>query len=389
MQEKKYLLMNQNKPVILFSVNDNGLFNISDISKNGILPYYIQKQKELSGKHIRYWLEKRCIPQLRPRRRLLLEEYHYRDTYELALSNCALSFNDSFWVKPEDSSLVWEDINFFENPYSNVPGLFLLGDESTAVTGISPDICTNGIQPKLWVKEGGLDYLLKFGRPPYYQEPINEVLSSEIALTFPFLNAVKYTEASYYGKTVSKCINFVPPGIELVNAFYMYDKEEDILGNIYFFLIQKCKRLGFDVEEYFNEMMLFDYVINNTDRNLGNIAFFRDMDTGEFIGPSPVYDNGNSMWFNEMPDIMNDKETTCKPFAENFKVQLKLIKNVKVNMPELKFYVQKMLNSFWGRLDEDRLEKMEMLINQRLNHIENRYVYQKTRFYSKKTEMMR
>jgi len=41
-----------------------------------------------------------------------------------------------------------------------------------------------------------------------------------------------------------------------------------------------------------------DRIINNIDRHYGNFGFIRNADTLEFQGFEPIFDNGNSLWYN-------------------------------------------------------------------------------------------
>ena len=43
-------------------------------------------------------------------------------------------------------------------------------------------------------------------------------------------------------------------------------------------------------------MLMIDYIIQNTDRHLGNFGFIRNVETGKFIGPAPLFDNGTAFW---------------------------------------------------------------------------------------------
>ena len=44
---------------------------------------------------------------------------------------------------------------------------------------------------------------------------------------------------------------------------------------------------------------LTDFVISNTDEHLVNFGVLRNADTMKLIGPAPIYDSGNSMFYNE------------------------------------------------------------------------------------------
>ena len=46
-------------------------------------------------------------------------------------------------------------------------------------------------------------------------------------------------------------------------------------------------------------MILTDFVISNTDEHFMNFGVLRDTDTMKLLGPAPVFDSGNSMFFAE------------------------------------------------------------------------------------------
>ena len=41
-----------------------------------------------------------------------------------------------------------------------------------------------------------------------------------------------------------------------------------------------------------------DYLLSNTDRHMNNISVMRNPDTLEILGFAPIYDSGNSMFYN-------------------------------------------------------------------------------------------
>lgn len=41
-----------------------------------------------------------------------------------------------------------------------------------------------------------------------------------------------------------------------------------------------------------------DYLLSNTDRHMNNISVVRNPDTLEILGMAPIYDSGNSMFYN-------------------------------------------------------------------------------------------
>lgn len=62
-----------------------------------------------------------------------------------------------------------------------------------------------------------------------------------------------------------------------------------------------CLGLGIKEEEfdYFMDYeIMTDYLISNTDRHMNNISIVRNPDTLEILGFAPIYDSGNSMFYN-------------------------------------------------------------------------------------------
>ena len=97
--------------------------------------------------------------------------------------------------------------------------------------------------------------------------------------------------------------------------------------------IDICVHAGVDwqvMQNFMDYMILTDFIISNTDEHLQNFGILRDPDTMKIIGPAPIYDSGNSMFYNEnrktpytRADIL-DREITSLYSREE-----KLLKKVK------------------------------------------------------------
>ena len=57
------------------------------------------------------------------------------------------------------------------------------------------------------------------------------------------------------------------------------------------------KIVGLVASEQYEDMMLFDSIIANQDRHLGNWGVLIDNDTGEFLKVAPIFDNGFSLFY--------------------------------------------------------------------------------------------
>lgn len=59
-------------------------------------------------------------------------------------------------------------------------------------------------------------------------------------------------------------------------------------------------------------MLVFDAVIYNEDRHFGNFGVLRDNRTGKVIGPTPIFDNGLSLFNYAMSDDLEFLEEYAK-----------------------------------------------------------------------------
>ena len=70
-------------------------------------------------------------------------------------------------------------------------------------------------------------------------------------------------------------------------------------------------------------MILLDYIIGNTDRHWNNFGIIRDSNTGKWLKPIPIYDNGYSMWNNNKVNAY--EESNCSSFADTNENCMKFI----------------------------------------------------------------
>lgn len=57
---------------------------------------------------------------------------------------------------------------------------------------------------------------------------------------------------------------------------------------------------------YHQDLMLFDSLICNRDRHLGNFGYLVDNNTGKYISPAPIFDNGFSLLYGAAKGNMAD-----------------------------------------------------------------------------------
>lgn len=275
------------------------------------------------------WWASRSIPSSRQGLQSALKKMKMPTPLALARESCGLSLSDQYWIRPENSELQWEDVNFFCNPYSKDVGDILFGNKANAehISLMSPDSTTDGRLQKRWRSIYGKHILLKGGLKPCYQEPMNEELASALAcrLGIPHVDCATTQEN---GLLISMCEDFITLRTELVTAYQICETMPFSAGDdLYAHYLGCCDSLGIPgVRDSLDQMLVLDYLIANTDRHFGNFGAVRDADTLEWIGPAPLFDSGTSLWCEAATDDINAYAyTKSKTFYQYHSDQIELV----------------------------------------------------------------
>ncbi|MDR0696492.1 MAG: HipA domain-containing protein [Christensenellaceae bacterium] len=330
----KYILKHKKINVIEFEVDEKGrIVELGRIFNPNHLPVASLNSDKPDLLVVKQWWGSRSIPASREALNNLLDTLGLEFPQQLILKSFGLSLSDQYWICPEGIELDWEDINFFQNGFSDDIGnlLFDRGDNLSInnISLISPDNTSDGILKKSWKIINNKRYLIKAGRSPLKQEPLNEVLASRICqrLQIPYVN---YDIIKIDHETCSRCEDFITEKTELVTAWHIIEHiKKDNNISLYTAFIKKCEELGIpDVRLRIDQMITLDFIIANTDRHYNNFGFVRDADTLEWIGFAPIYDSGTSMWCNEINEINpNSQKLSSKPFRNKHFRQIELVQN--------------------------------------------------------------
>lgn len=333
-----YILCHKDIPVLRFSTEDEEISDISEILNISHLPVGIFLENE-NGKslksQLRTWWKGRSIPASRQNLDTALEQLGNITTDYLIEKSYGLILSDHYWAKPEQSSLSWKDVNFFQNSFSDDVGKALFGALNSAGTSslnlISPDNTSDGWLKKKWIINNGERFLLKAGSL-WQQEPLNEVLASEICSRLK-INCVPYKIIKADRTFYSSCPDFVTAETELVPAWHILSaqKKDKKTSNFEHF-INCCQKIGISsiekIKQEIYRMITVDFIIANTDRHYNNFGFLRNPDTLEWLGLAPVYDSGTAMFSSTMiydlknPYFQDSRNIKAKPFASNQKEQM-------------------------------------------------------------------
>ena len=103
------------------------------------------------------------------------------------------------------------------------------------------------------------------------------------------------------GSVLVKCPSFTSEDIEFIPAYEVVSSTKNSNNvALYDKYIDICVANGIDrgvMQDYMDYLVLSDFVISNTDEHLLNFGILRNADTMELLGPAPIFDSGNSMFF--------------------------------------------------------------------------------------------
>lgn len=305
--------------------------SIDNISAREHLPvgvvHQLRHEETVDRYALNHWWAGRSIPASRMGVTEALEALGVSSTKQLITKCLGLSLSDHYWFRPYGSSVAWEDVNFFDNAFSDDIGdvLFGMNDKNDGFDFISPDNTSDGNLQKRWKIIDGKRCLLKSGSNPYSQQPFNEVIAT-IIMNKLGIEHVPYTVTWIDDKPYSVCEDFVTKDTELIGAWRVLQlRPKANHENEYLHYVSLCKELGVDIVPALDRMIVLDYIIANEDRHFNNFGLLRDANTLEWIGAAPIFDSGTSLWYNKSASRFISSDIICKPFKKTHGEQLKLV----------------------------------------------------------------
>ncbi len=388
----KCILMNKSIEVLIAEYdNATSVFTkIYEVKNINYAPYILQSyyiENDINDipfrTNLSEWFKGRGIPSWRDKLDLLLYRLNITAPYELLDKSFGLSLSDQYWLKPYDSNISYDDINFFDNDfdYAEFMEASLSTNSKTIIKEESlktPNNTTDGMLRKAWIIDKGTRYLLKGGYKNEILQPFNEVLASEICKRLGF-NHVDYTIDTYKDMVVSKCPCFINKDTEFVTCHQIKNdmKRHNNLED-YEEYIKKLENHNIEnAREKVENMFILDYIIMNEDRHLNNFGIIRDVNTLEWLDVAPIFDNGQSLnieYYDEEEMHISGNGRLfyeVKPFDEI----IKIVKNIKrIDISKLDGIVEwfdDLLHQYQylTKISDKRIEKLCILLNRQINKL--------------------
>ena len=359
-KDKIYMLYNKDVKVLKF-VNPESVpkdVSVLEVYRTDLVPYRIKYNIDL----LDTWLRERPVPPNRNHIEKLLESVGITqyDHMKLLEVNNGCSLNDTYWIKEVKPN---EDLDYHKESFNEVSlyrgfkdslGLVsFFGNTSTLGGNLkTPEVTTQGMLGKAWRIVDGRIKLYKSGTSGYANaglEPYMEVIASNVADIIN-LTHILYKLDYWKVKVCCVCDLFTDEDIGYLSmAEYLKSEIGETTKWTYNTL---TKYLSKDSMDKINDMIVFDYIIENTDRHFNNFGFTINNNSREIIDIAPLFDHGMSLHWNKIPSIDDyDKHLTNKgTFDVNNSSIAKEI--IKLNPKKYKSWVKEL------RLNIDKLDEV-------------------------------
>lgn len=358
MEETLYSLMHRDDPVCAISI-DTVSGAILRVSKP-VNPELLPLGGSIDSAMLKKWWHRRAVPVGQGKIQRILEQMGIATPQEYLVKNLGLSLTDHYWIKPLDMELGWADINLFTNDFRDPVGDMQFGLELDVVQDLpanafSPSSSTQGDLTKKWIIADGKRCLVKGNHGGNSQESLNEIAATLLHQKQGRAPCVSYSTMWLGDNQQIYCVceSFTSDEVELIPAIDIVDsKKKDNAMSMYEHFVHICTERGMDegvVRTFLEYQILADFILTNTDRHLNNFGVLRNADTLEFIGMAPIFDSGNSMfWQNpRLPAHSDLTDITVNSFRNTEKRMLQLVRNKDV-LDISKLPTEEELRSIYG-----------------------------------------
>ena len=384
------ILMNKNTEILVAEYQPSlavfiKIIEVKDIAYAPLIlkKSYNQNDEEKFIVELSKWFKGRGIPSWRDKLDILLARLNLSTPEELFDKAFGLSLSDQYWIKPIDSDIKYEDINFFDHDFDVSEFLeATFSNSSRSITSEdslkTPNNTTDGMLKKSWTIENGKRYLLKGGYKNDIMQPFNEVLASRICERLGF-NHVTYTLDIVKEKVVSKCECFINKDTELVTAYQiMYGIEKKQDSKDYEEYIKILEDNGIEnVREKLENMYILDFLILNEDRHLNNFGIIRDVNNLKWLDIAPIFDNGQS--FNivdlDQDELMVNVDGRFFYNIDEFDNIITIVKDLsRIDTSKLDGIVEEfdeLLHEYQNitGISDERIHKLCVLLNRQINKL--------------------
>ncbi len=285
------------------------------ITNDDRIPLYLRNTHNVEA-----WLESRAIDSHRANSRLLKKALRLteKDDIGTVISVHAVSITDTYWAKPLDSTLTYDDVKFDNDYFSN---LALKGNYDSFNRAVNsknnktPELTNIGSFEKCWKLINSEWWMYKKAD---HNELFSELCTYELGCALG-MNMAEYKKGDKCIKTKdftnNASVNFEPA------HSFMGDNED------YIETLKKLKELSPNLVSDYVQMLFLDTLIANPDRHTFNYGILRNVATGEILSFAPNFDNNMSLIARGYPKNIARKNDVLVKFLNELLEYDKSLKN--------------------------------------------------------------
>ena len=200
------------------------------------------------------------------------------------------------------------DCNLYDHPFNEILTRAAFTGVGGAVSGVitTPELTTCGALKKCWLRRGEKVYLQKgdgfMPRSDGRTQAALEWYAAKVAAVMEFPHVPyelePYTHPDGTRETVCLCEIFTSADEGYVDAYtYFSAKGLDMTVLNDDDLASHDTMADLYGRRAYADLVIFDAVICNKDRHYGNFGYIIDNNTGQWLRPAPIFDNGRSLLY--------------------------------------------------------------------------------------------
>ena len=354
--------------------------------KQALLPYSLRQDS--SPENLLQWIGKRKAPKNRQFVDKLMQTIG-DDENPLAYVDIshALSLNDALWITNDAYPISWQNFNLYHHPFNEVLAYVAFTGYSEKISGVvtSPEYTSSGALKKCWSNRLDGIYLIKGDDFIKYtdgrSQATMEYYAAQVAEVMGFEN-IPYDLEMFHHRNgekeiVCKCKLFTSEDVGYTAAYDFFRAKGLAMkrANLANIAVQDRMAEIYGREKY-GDLMIYDALICNKDRHLGNFGYLTDNNTGAYLRPAPIFDNGFSLLYGAAKNDMENLEAYISSLSGkymNFDTAVRLFIR-----PDHIPGIRKLLNFHFRKhpkynVANATLEKMSQFIQLRAKRILNLY----------------
>ena len=316
-QAKEYYLMHKDIPVCLMEISEDGA--LGTVRRNEAASAHFPLGGQMNNMKFHEWWKDRAIPKTRHGAKSALQRLGYSSTNSALVNNLALSLSDCYWIQPRGEGLTWKAVNLFTNDFVDTFGEITINRDHMIdlrkATRFNCATSQGELQKKWCIGKDGRRYMIKGNYGQSYQQSLNEIFATKLHEQQGFDNYTPYSvvQVQVDGNIEGiGCMSydFCSENIECISAWELLQTVKIKQNESFYYPLKRvCLGLGMtekDFTDFMDYQIMTDYLMTNTDRHMNNIAVMRNPDTLELLGFAPIYDSGNSMFYNIPYEKLSD-----------------------------------------------------------------------------------